>query len=957
MSLAAGTRLGPYEVLGLIGAGGMGEVYKARDTRLDRTVAIKILPTELSADPERRARFEREARAIASLAHPHICTLFDIGTHIPSGPLPLAPRPLPLSPVHYLVMEHLTGETLAARLDKGRLPLDQALGVATEIADALAAAHKQGIIHRDLKPGNVMLTKAGAKLLDFGLAKLKSHGAEPAAGHLASMPTQSVPLTVEGTIVGTLQYMAPEQVEGKPADARTDLWALGAILYEMLTGKRAFEGTSAASLIGNIMNADPPAVATLQPLTPPVLDRLVRQCLAKSSDDRPDTAHDVANDLRWLRESSGLAAPVHVPPGRARWRTVAWAAIFGVVCALSGAGVLWLFQPRGTASPGVVHSSLDVRPAEELNSGGLSVPSWPWIPTPGGSRTSLTWTPDGHSLIFVGRRGGLQQLYVRPLDADEAQPLPGTEGAQVPVVSPDGRSVVFWANGNIRRASLREGIAVGLVPDPGLRWVMGSRRFPPFGEVYDDRGGLFIGGGSRGIGLVAAEGEPTWVTQVRNGERGHGLPWPLPGGRTVLYTVRKSLLAADEQVVAETLGTGERTVLLPNAGDARYVPTGHLVFLREAKLFAVPFDPKRLEFRGKEVPLIDGVARGFTASHPIDLTGASQFAISTTGALAWVPGGIVPYPGRALVAVDRQGRISPVKAAPKFYTPGLGLSPDGGRLAVTVLTHREAGLWTLDLASGRLDSLALEDVADSPKWTPDGQRVAFRREKDGVVSLAWQRADGMAPAEILALAEPQGNSSAGDFLPSSWRYDGRQLAMVVGSDIAVATMEGGRATVRLLTRTAHAEESPEFSPDGQWLAYSSNESRRHEVYVQPYPGPGPSTRVSIDGGTCPAWGKKGRELFFLSPTDEAGRGRMMVADFEPASPPRIGTPRPLFEFGPELHFPSSPVRSHEVAPDGQRFYVVQSRPYPPLPPVTHINLVLNWFEELKAKVPAVGQAK
>src|SRR5512139_2070671 len=343
MSLSPGTRLGPFEITSLIGAGGMGEVYKARDTRLDRTVAIKVLPPTLAADPERRARFEREAKTIAGLSHPHICTLYDVGEHPTTGSTS-SPQAGSGQATLYLVMEHLTGETLAQRLQKGPLPLDQALGVATEIADALSAAHRQGVIHRDLKPGNVMLTKAGAKLMDFGLAKLKGHGEQPAAAHLASAPTQSTPLTGEEMIVGTLQYMAPEQLEGKPADARTDLWALGAILYEMVTGKRAFEGTSAASLIGAILEREPPALAALRPLTPPSVERLVRQCLAKAPDERPDTAHDVANDLRWIRETSGVGAVTGIRPRRRRglWMTLVVAR--GLLLILAGAGLMWLLR-------------------------------------------------------------------------------------------------------------------------------------------------------------------------------------------------------------------------------------------------------------------------------------------------------------------------------------------------------------------------------------------------------------------------------------------------------------------------------------------------------------------------------------------------------------------------------------------------------------------------------------
>ena len=948
MSLVAGTRLGPYEIQSAIGAGGMGEVYKARDTRLDRTVAIKILSPAFSADPERCARFQREAKTIAGLNHPHICTLHDVGEHGGST---------------FLVMEHLAGETLAARLDKGRLPPDQALTIAAEIAHALSAAHRQGIIHRDLKPGNVMLTKSGAKLLDFGLAKLAGHGAEPAAAQVESAPTRSAPLTAEGTSVGTLQYMAPEQVEGRPADARTDLWALGAILYEVVTGRRAFEAASAAGLVAAILDHEPPPVASLQPLAPPVLDRLVRRCLAKSPDDRPDTAHDVAEELRWMREPGGQAEPTAVVPRRGAWRTASWAAVLAAACVLSGAASLWLFQRRVPAPP-VVHALLDVRPAEELNGGGLSTsPSWPWIPNPGGANTSLAWTPDGLQLIFVGRRAGVQQLYARRVDADEARPLPGTEGAQVPAVSPDGQWVVFAADGVLKKAPLREGLAIDIVRDPGLWWVQGTARIPPFGQAFDDQGALLVGGGPWGIGRVPAEGDPAWVTKLREGDVRHGLPWPLPGGRTVLYTVAKADMALEEDVVAETPATGERKLLVRNAGDARYVPTGHLVFLREARLFAVPFDPERLEILGKEVPLLDGVARALTASIAYNMTGAAQYAFSSTGALAWISGGIVPFPGRSIVEVSRQGRVSALKGPSKFYAPGLGLSPDGRSVAATVVTHSDAGLWNLNLEGGGLDALAPQGKADSPKWTPDGQRVAFMWTRGSATSLAWRRADRTTPVEEVPLVDEQGKPVRGYYRLTSWHPAGRELALVVGNppDIAVASVADGRATLRYLTRTPHGERSPEFSPDGRWLAYSSDEDGRNEIYVRPYPGPGAAARVSIDGGSCPAWGKQGRELYFIGPQEQDGGGRMMMVDVTPGAtrgePTRIGTPRPLFRFGPDLLFARGDHHSHDVSPDGERFFVVQSHPYAPLPPVTHINLILNWFEELKAKVPAGGQAK
>jgi serine/threonine-protein kinase len=935
MSLVAGTRLGPYEIQAAIGAGGMGEVYKARDTRLDRTVAIKVLPAELSADPERRARFEREARAVAALAHPHICTLFDVGEHPSTGSG---------QATLYLVMEHLAGESLAERLLKGRLPLGQALSVAIEIADALTAAHKQAIIHRDLKPGNVMLTKSGAKLLDFGLAKLKGHGAEPALApgaeapglHRDTAPTRSAPLTAEGTIVGTLQYMAPEQLEGKEADARTDLWALGAILYEMLTGTRAFEGASAASLITAIMSAEPPALATLQPLTPRALDRLVRRCLAKSPDDRPDTAHDVAEELRWMHEASGTGPPTAV---QAWHRRIARAAVIvggGLAMAFAGAGVMWLL--RAPAPPlSVTRPSLDVRPAEELNAGGV-VPVG--VSTPGGSRTALAWTPDGQALVFVGQRGGVRQLYVRRLDGDEARPIPGTEGAQVPAVSPDGDWVAFWAAATIRKVPIDGG--------PVMDRASGVARCP-MGLAWSSGGELFFGGDDGRIWAIPVQGAPAAVTTVGETEVRHILPWPLPDGRTLLYTVRKRNSSwGDEEIVAHTLATGTRTVLLRDAADARYLPTGHLVFLRRGQLRAVPFDPERLKVRGDPVAVLDGIAQALTGGNPYDITGAGQFAVASTGMLAWVPGAVAPYQAKALVMVDRRGQVTRLPVEARSFNPIVRLAPAGRELAVVIAGLTERGLYVCDLTRGTIRPLVRDGESGAPEWFPDGRRVAFAWISDGRRSIAAQTADGGAQARVLV---------AGEFFPSSFTPDGRQLAASRGrEDIVIVTVEDGQARAQSLIATPSTESWAAFSPDGDWLAYASNASGRFDVYVQPYPGPGKTEPVSVDGGRGPAWNANGRELFFVTDSDATGRGWMMAADFAAGSPPRIGRPYRLFEFSNgDLALDCFPTRCFDVAPDGQRFYAVANAGTPaPLPVITHINLVQNWFEELKAKVPAGG---
>ena len=956
-----GMMLGPYRILEKIGEGGMGEVYKARDTRLDRDVAIKILPAELGADPERRARFEREARAIASLAHPHICTLYDIGESVPASPspesgVPLAtPKPGSVGageggspvPVHYLVMEHLTGETLAERVRRGPLSLAQALDIAAQIAEALDAAHKHGIVHRDLKPGNVMLTTGGAgrsgvtsaKLLDFGLAKLTGHGERPVLAGDATAPTMTAPITARGTILGTLQYMAPEQLEGKEADARTDLWALGAILHEMVTGRRAFEGESQMSLIGNIMNAEPAGLATLQPLTPPALERVVRKCLAKHPDDRWDTAHDVADELRWIRETSGAGVVTPVPPRRRRGLRMALPVVGGLAMALAGAGLMWLLRPVQPRSA-VVRSTLEVLPAEDLNAGGTS--SF-WIPTPGGSRTALTFTPDGQALVFVGRQGRVQQLYVRRLDAAEARPLAGTEGAEVPAVSADGQWVGFWANGAVRKVPLAGG--------PVMSLRSGLVR-PPWGLVWDTRGGLLFGGEDGRIWVIPAEGPPSTVTTLGEGQLAHTLPWPLPDGRALLYTVRRrSWSWGDEQIVAQSLATGARKVVVKDAADARYLPTGHLLFLRRGVLSAVPFDAERLEVRGPEVAVLDAVAQALTASNAFDITGAGQFAAAATGSLAWLANPVVLLSDAALVTVDRRGQVSPLPAPVRSYGPSVRLSPDGRRLAVVIRSLTEAGVWIYDLARGSLTLLAGGGETVSPIWSPDGRRLLFDWLTDGRRALAAQPADGTASPQVLV---PNSWLNASSVTP-----DGRQMAAVhePDTDILSVAVENGQARVQPLIQTPHYEGWAEFSPDGRWLAYGSDVSGRREVYVRPYPGPGPTEQVSIDGGQSPAWHPGGNELFFVSPRNPAGMWSMMAVDVDAGSARGIGRPRLLFEFDPvELKLICAPMRCYDVAPDGQRFFAVQRRPTLPRPPVTHVNLILNWFEELKVKVPG-GQAK
>ena len=918
MPLAAGTRLGPYEVLGPLGAGGMGEVYKARDTRLDRTVAIKILPPEFSADPDRRARFEREAKTIAGLSHPHICTLHDVGEHNGST---------------YLVMEHLQGETLAGRLEKGRLPLDQALSVATEIADALAGAHKQGIIHRDMKPGNVMLTKAGVKLLDFGLAKLKGHGAEPGVGHLASMPTRSAPLTAEGTIVGTLQYMAPEQLEGKEADARTDLWALGAILHEMVTGRRAFEGDSQASLIGNIMNAEPAALAALQPLTPPALERVVKKCLAKHPDDRWDTAHDVADELRWISQTSGAGALTGVVPRRRRWVRTTLAVVGGLAMALAGAGTTWLLRPSGHASQGVTRAIVSVAPADRLQSHILDVTTGEQRP----SQIAIAVSPDGRIVAFSGVKGDRQQLYLRPVGRMEATPIEDTEGAASPFFSPDGKWVGFWANEALKKVTVAGGPATTICPTEHI-----------FGASWGEDDSIVFAGYLTGLFQVPASGgTPRQVTTLdeQKGEVSHRLPHLLPGAKAVLFTAITHYLPDWDaaEIVLQPLPAGVRTTVTRGA-DARFLPTGHLVFVRSGTVLAAPFDVRRLELTGGTVTIVNDVMQAANTPTSTIESGSAQLATSSSGLLVYATGGIFRDPERLLVWVDRDGKEHPLPLPPRAYLAP-HLSPDGQQVVVWT-QGRERVVWVYDLRRGTMTRVTAEGRNSRAIWTPDGHRVTFAAATAGPEEVVSMAADGSGGFERLP-ARGQ---------PSSWSRDGKVLAFTSsplgggGTQNRIWLLSIGEGRPRPFLDSRFIERYPEFSPDGHWIAYTSNETGREEVYAQPYPGPGGRQQFSNNGGTQPAWSHSGRELFYTEIDARTQRTRMMSVPLPPGPGLSAGVPRVLFE---GLYRGQAITRGYDVSADGQRFLMVKPKERPPSP-VTQLVLVQNWFEELKAKVPAGG---
>ena len=893
MAILPGRRLGPHEILSAIGAGGMGEVYRARDTRLDRIVAIKVLPTHLADRSELRERFEREARTIASLNHPHICTLFDIGQQ---------------DGIDYLVMEYLEGETLAQRLLKGPLPLEQVLQFAIEIADALDKAHRKGITHRDLKPGNIMITKSGTKLLDFGLAKLKQE-ATPANVPLSELPTANDPLTAEGSIVGTMQYMAPEQLEGKEVDARTDIFAFGAVVYEMATGKRAFEGKTQASLIAKILETDPVPMAALQPMTPPALDRVVKRCLAKDPENRWQTARDLEVELKWIAEGGSQVTLASTAAARGIRALGRRALIFGLGVLLLVAVIASLAAWNLKPSPPQPVSRLVVNlpPGQQL--AGLD------------NGPAVALSPDGTRLAYVARQSGTQQLYLRAMDSPEARLIPGTEGAVSPFFSPDGQWVGFFAGGKLMKVSVSGGAAL----------TLGDAAFPR-GVSWSSHG--MIGFVPTNVSVLRqmsdAGGAPESLTRLEKGEVSHRWPEFLPGGKAVLFVAGSSAINWNNaKVVVQSVGTRERVDLVQGGTQPQYSPSGHLVYAQGGNLMAVPFDPQRLAVSGTAAPVVEGVLQSA-------FSGATQYSISATGTLVYVSGGLQSVQSK-LVWVNRNGAEQPV-AAPAHAYMFPRLAPDGRRVAVGI-TEQGTQNWLYDLSRDTLTRLTFEGKANlGPIWTPDGKRVAFNSDKEGPPNLFWQLADGSGGLERLTTSQFAQT-------PSSWSPDGQLLAFIeinptTGVDVMVLRL--GDRKVQPFLQTPFNETSPRFSPDGRWLAYISDESGRFEIYAQPYPGPGGKWQISTEGGSEPLWNPNGRELFYRS-------GDKIMA-VEIITQPSFSAGKSKVLFGGSYQPTPATLTNYDVSPDGQRFLMLKPSEQAQAAP-TQINVVLNWFEELKHKVP------
>ncbi len=921
MSLTGGTRLGVYEVGGLLGAGGMGEVYRARDTTLGREVALKILPDAFASDPDRLARFAREAQVLASLNHPGIAAIYAFEKH---------------DTMSLLVMELVEGPTLADRIAQGAIPLDEVLPVAKQIAEALAIAHDQGIVHRDLKPANIKVRPDGTvKVLDFGLAKAiegaggagKAGGAGETGG--ANSPTISLHATQAGIVLGTAAYMSPEQAKGRIVDRRADLWAFGAVVYEMLSGRRAFSGEDVSETLVSVLR-DTPDWTALPADTPPLIRRLLRRCLEKDRKRRLDSATDAALEiddaLTLLGELAPPVAPAAAPSRRVVPVALATLAGGALVAAL---GTWVVMQPVPQPPPSVTRFAVVPPAARPL-----------FIQ---GAGRNIAISADGNHIVYrAGTNTPESGLVVRPLNGLDVTPLAGTVGADA-FMSPNGSWVGFFGLDELRKVSITGGppitvCRISSVPR-GASW--GPDDTIVF-AVADTRTGL--------LSVPASGGEPKVLTAVKPGELGHFFPFVLPGGRAVLFTIAGDD-AETAQVAVLDVGTGKRKTLIRGGSDARYVDTGHLVYTAGGALRAVRFDLDRLEVASDPVVVVEDVSFGTTGAN---------MAIAGNGTLVYVPAGAtaLTVPPRSLVWVTRQGREEPLKAPRRPYAVAR-LSPDGSRVALDI-RDRGNDIWIWDLRRQTLTPLNLDPGTDmSPVWTPDSRQILWTSGRGGGNPNVYrQAADGTGAIERLT------TSGTAQF-PTSISSDGKRVALfenlTTGVNLAVLAVEV-RADPRGETSMAEATpliQSParkfnaEISPNGRWIAYQSDESGQAQVYVRPFPNVDTGrTQISPDGGTRPAWAHSGRELFYL---DANG---MLTSVSVQATATTFSAATPVKILDRAYYAGASgrglDLRAYDVSADGLRFLMIKedAAPGETATPPASLIVILNWTEELKAKLPA-----
>jgi Tol biopolymer transport system component len=873
MALTPGTRLGSYEILDAIGAGGMGEVYRARDDRLGRDVAIKVLPSAFADDADRLRRFEREARALASLNHPNLGAIYGLEE---------------TNSTRALILELVQGVTLADRLRGGAIPATEAVAIARQIADGLEAAHERGIIHRDLKPANIKLTPDGVvKVLDFGLAKALDPLDE---GEPSERSTITMAGTAVGAILGTAAYMSPEQARGLPVDRRTDVWAFGCVLYEMLTGRRAFPGGRLSDTIAAVLSQDPDWTA-LPDSTPPGLRRVLVRCLAKDPKRRTRDLGDVRLELDEMMETATVTKPASAPGATGRWRVLIAAGLAAALGVPLLIGALGRTDERGPAGP-VVRATLMLPADQQLDTTEMAMP--------------LALSPDGERLVYVARKGGQSQLYLRRLDAFDAVPIAGTEGARYPFFSPDGESVAFFSQGKLKRVSMGGGSPSVVCDTP----VVGR------GGTWSPDGTIVFDPGNAGLMRVPAGGGTPQPLQTRDPSRDSGdLNWPhfLPDGRVLLATVNAGF---NSLIVALSLNSGEWHELGQGV-QAQYVPPGYLAYhapaVREGEIHVVPFDAVRVAVDGTPTSVLDGVFRSNNG-------GGSYFAVSRAGSMVFARGSYA----RALVRVERNGRRTPLTSDRRGFR-GPDLSPDGRRVAVTV-DPRPSQVWVYDVARGLGIPLSAGGHNLGPGWTADGRQVIYTSGGD----LFVRAAD--ASNEARRLLARDGAQYAGP-----WLDDGRSLIFTDDrspesrGDIQLMSAD---SDIRPLVATRAHESMPALSPDGRWLAYVSNETGRFEVYVQPFPNLADGKwLISTAGGFSPIWSPSGNGLFWLSGTTVmAAAVRAEGAKFEVASPERLFD-GPFDTGSPQF----------DLSPDGSYFVMIEADPDAR---PTQIHAVVNWTSEL-----------
>lgn len=880
--ITTGVRLGPYEIVESLGAGGMGEVWRAKDTRLDRQVAIKVLPAGLTENEQLHARFDREAKAISSLNHPNICTLHDVGHE---------------NGRHYLVMELIEGESLADRLDKGPLPLDEAIRHGIEITNALDRAHRQGIIHRDLKPGNVMITPSGAKILDFGLAKMADQASESEPG-ITNLPTQKRNLTEEGTILGTVQYMAPEQIEGHEADRRTDIFAFGLLLFEMVTGRKAFQGKSRMSLMAAILEHRPPSISSVQPISPPALDRLVQICLEKDPDNRWQTARDVELQLRWIEEGgsdAGIPAPVMARRKhreKAGWVAAAVAAAMALLFA-----ALWLAHPD-----------------EPRRLSRFSMLPPPGMTIDVGMRLAIS--PDGSRLVFAAFGGqGPRRLYLREIDQLESRPLTGTERGELPFWSPDSREIAFFVDDRLKRVS-----AFGGPPQ-----TICEAAAPRGGSWANDGTIVFSSGEAGGRGVLskvaARGGQPVRLTELdeQRGDFSHRWPWFLPDEKHLLFLAQTGEGGReddDSTIEVLSLETGERKRIVGGNSSVQYVPPGYILFWREGSLIAQKFDLDRLEVSGEPVPIAErvgysGLEKGaFTASSEGTLLYQSNEAVSSQ--LTWF---------------DRDGSELSTIGEESRQLGSIDLSWDGSRLAYTL----EGDVWVRDLVRGSAIRLSFDDEWEGdPVWLPGDDWIVF----NSPTAFFRKRSSGIGDAERL-IGDDQ--EAAGAYSSSS---DGRYLFVHQdhpATQVDILRFDMIEEKFESLIRTPFLDVTPYPSPDGKWLAVASAETGRMEVYVHRLESPGGRWQLSTDGGVHPTWSRDGGTIYYL--TEQSSR--LMAVEVETGETFRAGTPVELMR----VAMPRRQERPYDVNADGSRFIfnaLTGDRTESP-----EITVVMNWDRMLE----------